>query len=224
MGLLLKPSILVAAMLSLTALTACGQPRGRVIAPIKPVIVSVLAAEPAARAEPVLACDEEDANGIEIPSAAYCSAETEPDNDQVNVPEPEPEEPPEEWNESLDAYLGDLCKEYKVDKKLALAIIECESAFQPDVISKTDDYGLMQINKCNHEWLSEELGISDYLDPRENMLAGVYMLSYLKQFADTEEKLIMCYAHGVNGARAKWSDGIVSTSYTQKVLKVKNGG
>lgn len=38
MRLLLKPSILVAAMLSLTALTACGQPRGRMIAPIKPVL------------------------------------------------------------------------------------------------------------------------------------------------------------------------------------------
>ena len=49
MRLLLKPSILVAAMLSLTALTACGQSRGRMIAPIKPVIVSVSAAEPAAR-------------------------------------------------------------------------------------------------------------------------------------------------------------------------------
>lgn len=221
MRLLLKPSILWAAVLSLTALTACGQPQEKMIAPIEPATVSVMAAEPAEISEPISSCDEDDFK-VEIYAATYCSAETEPENDQVNSPEPK--EPPEQWNENLDAYLGDLCKEYKVDKKLALAIIECESAFQPDVISETDDYGLMQINKCNHEWLSEKLGISDYLDPRENMLAGVYMLSYLKQFADTEEKLIMCYAHGVNGARAKWSEGIVSTRYTQKVLKVKNGG
>ena len=220
--LLLKPSILTAAVLSLTALTACGQPQERMITPIEPVTVSVMASAPASISAPISSCDEDDYFKVEIPAATYCSAETEPENDQVNSPEPK--EPPEQWNEDLDAYLGDLCKKYKVDKKLALAIIECESAFQPDVISETDDYGLMQINKCNHEWLSEKLGITDYLDPRENMLAGVYMLSYLKQFADTEEKLIMCYAHGVNGARAKWSDGIVSTSYTQKVLKVKNGG
>mgnify|MGYP002515765973 FL=1 len=219
--LLLKPSILTAAVLSLTALTACGQPQERMITPIEPVTVSVMAAEQAEISEPTSSCDEDDYFKVEIYAATYCSAETEPENDHVNSPEPK--EPPEQWNEDLDAYLGDLCKKYKVDKKLTLAIIECESAFQPDVISETDDYGLMQINKCNHEWLSEKLGISDYLDPRENMLAGVYMLSYLKQFADTEEKLIMCYAHGVNGARAKWSDGIVSTSYTQKVLRIKNG-
>ena len=222
MRLLLKPSILTAAVLSLTALTACGQPQEKMIAPIEPATVSVMAAEPAEISEPISSCGEDDYFKVEIYAATYCSAETEPENDQVNSSEPK--EPPEQWNENLDAYLGDLCKEYKVDKKLALAIIECESAFQPDVISETDDYGLMQINKCNHEWLGEKLGISDYLDPRENMLAGVYMLSYLKQFADTEEKLIMCYAHGVNGARAKWSDGIVSTNYTQKVLRVKNGG
>lgn len=136
------------------------------------------------------------------------------------------EEVQEESDDIQDILLliDDISREYKVDADLVKAIIECESGFDPNAISKTNDYGLMQINKCNHKSLSETLGITDFLDPKSNILAGVYMLSTLKQYADTEEKLLMCYNLGVNGAKKKWSRGIYKTPYTEKVMAVKNGG
>lgn len=136
------------------------------------------------------------------------------------------EEVQEESDDIQDILLliNDISREYEVDADLVKAIVECESGFDPNAISKTNDYGLMQINKCNHKSLSETLGITDFLDPKSNILAGVYILSTLKQYADTEEKLLMCYNLGVNGAKKKWSKGIYKTPYTEKVMAVKNGG
>ena len=52
----------------------------------------------------------------------------------------------------LQEYTEDVCREYNIDEKLVFAIIGRESAYQPDVISDTNDYGLMQINICNHTY------------------------------------------------------------------------
>ena len=37
-----------------------------------------------------------------------------------------------------------------IDQLTVLALIDVESNYNPDSVSETDDYGLMQINICNH--------------------------------------------------------------------------
>ena len=55
----------------------------------------------------------------------------------------------------LQDWIRVLCEENGVPMALVMAIIERESYFDADLISGTADYGLMQINACNHEAMVE---------------------------------------------------------------------
>lgn len=119
------------------------------------------------------------------------------------------------FDECYQNYLYDLCVEYGITQHYTLLIAQIyhESTFRTNLISSTNDYGLMQINACNHGWLRNKLGISDFLDPYENMRAGVYMMSsYLNKYGSVEKALV-CYNLGEGGAK-----GVSSTSYSRGVL------
>lgn len=120
-------------------------------------------------------------------------------------------------------YLMQLCAEYGVPLKIVLALIEKESNFQPNVISKTNDYGLMQINIVNHKWLAAELGITNFLDVKQNLKAGVYMLSKVMRNGETIEQTIMRYGLGDFGAQRLFNQGICSTRYTRDLLRIAEG-
>lgn len=116
----------------------------------------------------------------------------------------------------LQEIMQDCCERYGVPYALALAIAEVETHFDPDAVSPTNDYGLMQINKCNHEWL-QGLGI-DPLTHAGNIEAGLYMIgNYLSKYGDTEMAL-MAYNNGPGGARKLWDAGTYQTNYTRKVM------
>lgn len=51
---------------------------------------------------------------------------------------------------SLQRYIYEICADENVPVTLVYAMIEHESQFNPEIVSKTDDYGLMQINEVNH--------------------------------------------------------------------------
>ena len=119
------------------------------------------------------------------------------------------------FDECYQNYLYDLCVKYGITEYYTLLIAQIyhESTFRTNLISSTNDYGLMQINACNHSWLRNKLGISDFLDPYENMRAGVDMMSsYLHKYGDAEKALV-CYNLGEGGAK-----GVSSTSYSRGVL------
>lgn len=121
-------------------------------------------------------------------------------------------------SETLQEYIILLCEKEKVPVTLVMAMIDQESTFQIELISKTDDYGLMQINSCNHNKFSKLYGITDFLDPYQNVHCGVSIISdYLKKYEDTSYAL-MCYNMGEYGARQLWDKGIESTSYSRSVL------
>lgn len=87
-------------------------------------------------------------------------------------------------SEDLQDYIFELSDEYDVPASMIVAIIDNESKFDSDEISSTNDYGLMQINKCNHEAVNELLGVTDILDPYENVLAGTYLYAECLDAAD----------------------------------------
>lgn len=122
-------------------------------------------------------------------------------------------------SKELQDYIRNLCDEYGVPIELVIAIIDVESTFRADVVSKTNDYGLMQINKCNHEWLTDKLGITDFLDPYQNIKSGIHILSgHLEVTNGDIELALMRYNNGASGAKKLWNKGIYSTAYTQKVM------
>lgn len=120
-------------------------------------------------------------------------------------------------DKDLQDYIRGLCEEMQIPMELVLSVIEVESSFRSDVISGTSDYGLMQINRINHSWLIEKYGITDFLDPYQNVLCGITILSqHYKRFGDTN-KALMAYNLGATGAKRCWDIGIYETRYTQKV-------
>lgn len=93
------------------------------------------------------------------------------------------------------------------------------SLHQASAISKSSDYGIMQINKINHEWLTEELGITDFLDPEQSILSGVYMLSDLTRKYEDPHRILMAYNMGERGARDYVSRGNTSSSYSRYIIQ-----
>lgn len=109
---------------------------------------------------------------------------------------------------------------YNIDFSLVMALIETESGFNVEAVSRTNDYGLMQINQANHEWLKERLSITDFLDAKQNIRAGVFVLRKLfEQNGGDVNKILMAYNLGQAGAEKLWKQGIHSTAYSEKIIK-----
>ena len=122
-------------------------------------------------------------------------------------------------SEELQRYTYELCNKYDIVDyySLVLAVMWQESNFTPNLISRTNDYGLMQINRVNHKWLANKLGIVDFLDAEQNIEAGVYLLSeYLHEY-ENEHRALMSYNFGVNGAARHWAAGTYSSKYSRAV-------
>lgn len=126
---------------------------------------------------------------------------------------------PVTFGEDLQEFTYYLSAAYDIDYSLVLAIISKESGFVPDAVSSTNDYGLMQINSCNHEWLSDELGIKDFTDPYENVKAGLFILRGLFEKYDSTSKVLMAYNMGESGASRLWEQGIVESNYSKDVMQ-----
>lgn len=112
--------------------------------------------------------------------------------------------------------LMDCCDKYSVPYALGLAIAEVETHFDPDAVSGTGDYGLMQINACNHGWLAE-LGF-DVMTYEGNIEAGIYLIAQNIQQYEDFELALMAYNCGPTGAQRLWARDIYQTEYSQKVM------
>jgi soluble lytic murein transglycosylase-like protein len=109
------------------------------------------------------------------------------------------------------------CKKYGVDYELALAVMFVESSFNPNAYnSRCGDFGLMQINKQNHKWLSQKLGIADFFDAEQNIKAGVYMLSLNKD--EGYHFNLMSYNMGEPRTVQLYDSGIYTSKYSLKVM------
>ena len=124
-----------------------------------------------------------------------------------------------EMDQELQEFIYCLSYGYNIDYAFVMGLMQTESEFKSDVVSSTNDYGLMQINKINHRWLEEKLGITDFLDPYQSSRSGLYILRNLFEKYEEPEKVLMAYNMGEGGAAKLWKQGIYETNYTNKVLK-----
>lgn len=123
----------------------------------------------------------------------------------------------------LQRYIFCQCGEAVVDYELVLAIITWEHRGHPSAtaISPTDDYGLMQINKINFEEMAR-YGLTDMLDPEQNVVAGITILCQLQERFDYDmAAVLMGYNMGPGAARNAINSGITSTNYTGNVLQIR---
>lgn len=120
---------------------------------------------------------------------------------------------------ALQRHIYNVCKEYDIvdHYELVLKLIKQESNYVPDVISN-GNYGLMQINHIHLDWIASALGYSDMLDPYQNVVAGICILSgCLKDYEDPHMAL-MVYNKGRAGAKNLWNNNIYTTNYTISII------
>ncbi len=119
----------------------------------------------------------------------------------------------------IQLYTHTICDEYGIPFELAMAVMYVESGFDSNAISAHGDYGLMQVSSVNHGWLSAELGLTDFLDPYQNIRAGIHILAQKIRESDGEfTTALMKYNRGDAVALEQMANGIFSTDYTDKVL------
>ena len=124
-------------------------------------------------------------------------------------------------NEDLQEFIFYLSQAYEMDFTFVMALIQQESGYKPDVISRTNDYGLMQINEINHPYLQEQLGITDFTEPYGNVRAGMFILRKLFEKYESPEKVLMAYNMGETGASRLWEQGIFEINYSKSVLQIQ---
>lgn len=159
--------------------------------------------------------------------AVYTPPKTVTVTETIEVPVHESENLPQDTevflfdiplSDSLQRYIYEICADEGVPVTLALAMIEHESGFNTEVISSTDDYGLMQINAINHEWLEEKYRVADFLNPYQNAFCGITIIgSYIEKYGDYG-KALMAYNMGDYGAQKAWENGVTSSSYSTTIL------
>lgn len=122
-------------------------------------------------------------------------------------------------DEDMQEFVYLMSNAYDVDFSFVMALIEHESAFTANVISETSDHGLMQVNSINHTWLTENLGITDFLDPYQNVKSGIFILSKLFDKYEEPAKVLMAYNMGEKGAKRAWENGIFETNYSNSIIE-----
>ena len=121
----------------------------------------------------------------------------------------------------LQEYIFGLCEESGLPYTLVVAVIEAESSYVPWCVSASGDYGLMQISSVCHGWLADALGIADFLDPRQNVRAGVYILAGYYQLYGYESGALMAYNLGQSAAEELFARGIYETDYSERVMAIR---
>ncbi|HGN1704776.1 TPA: transglycosylase SLT domain-containing protein [Providencia rettgeri] len=88
----------------------------------------------------------------------------------------------------FDEFIRDSASRYRVDETLIRAIIEVESNFRPDVVSKSNAIGLMQIKASTagrdayrYQGKSGEPSSSDLKDPQKNIDIGTAYIRILRE-------------------------------------------
>lgn len=122
-------------------------------------------------------------------------------------------------SKSLQRYIYEVCADERVPVTLILAMIEHESRFNPEAVSDSDDYGLLQINKVNHDMLDEKYRCDDLLNPYQNIFCGVKIIGkYIERYDGNLNRAIMAYNMGDYGARKAWENGVETISTSTTIL------
>lgn len=156
--------------------------------------------------------------------------ETEPEETEPPVTETEPPVPETTWDdrlfyydvpldENLQDYIFTQCYDYGVDPAIIFSMIWKESCYRPKVIGDNgESYGLMQIQQKWFKKQMEELGLTDLLDPYQNVKLGIHYVAELMRKGKPIEWVLMAYNGGQSYANKKFKKGEIS-SYATKVLE-----
>lgn len=124
-------------------------------------------------------------------------------------------------SEELQQYTFDMCNMYGIRDKydIVLALMWQESNFNPETMSSTDDYGIMQINAIH---FTDTFDAVAAMDPKLCIEYGVDHLSCLYAEYVDDNMTLMAYNMGRCGAASHWAAGTYASTYSLNIIeKVK---
>lgn len=114
-------------------------------------------------------------------------------------------------SKDLQDYIFEVCESYGVDPAIIVAMIKKESTYRADIIGDSgNSYGLMQIQPRWHKARMDRLGVTNLLDPYQNVLVGTDYLAELIGHGQGLNWSLMAYNGGIGYANKKAAAGVVS--------------
>ncbi len=126
--------------------------------------------------------------------------------------------------QKFSSLIAQASADYQVEERLLHAVIQSDSAYNPDAISSAGAVGLMQLMQGT----AERYGVYDRTDPAQNVAAGTrYLRDLLAMFDNNIELAVAAYNAGENAVK-KYNYTIPpyreTQNYVKQVLSLYNSG
>ncbi len=119
----------------------------------------------------------------------------------------------------LQKWTFEHCNKNSISTYLIFALIEKESDYDSDLIGDNGQaFGLMQIQEQWHRERITRLGITDLMEPEQNIIVGIDYLVELFQTGHEVDWVLMAYNGGMEYADRNLDSGTVS-SYAMEIIE-----
>lgn len=99
----------------------------------------------------------------------------------------------QENREKIEKMVHEVAERYHVDPALIRAVVETESHWNPQAVSRKGALGLMQLAPGT----AQKMGVNDVLDPKQNLDAGVrYLRTLLERYNGDLDRALAAYNAG----------------------------